>query len=223
MYFPVYLLIALIMIGISLGAARQNRKDAKSDQNLPVLRAPTPDSFAKIDFEVKHGNGITMLLLVPSIIFVLIGVYLVLGTLSDGDGLLGDDGAGVMGLVFIVAWGAGIVLVHYYRRFALHVAGTTMLVTPHFASARVAQPSEIGQLVYIPSPPGFAGICARDTSGRTLFSVNVVDRYFADLVLWLYRVRPDLFTPQLQWRLSLHLGEAGFKPLPGSPESRSNE
>jgi len=196
-----YLLVALIAIGISLGVARQNRNDAKSDRNLPILTAPTPDSFANVDFEVKHRKGIAILLRVPGILFLLIGVLLLVDALSSGYGLFGSGGEGMTGLVFTVVGGICIYLVHYYRRFTLHVTGIAMFITPHFASARVIQPSEIGQLTYISSR--YAGIRAKDTSGRGLFSVTVIDRNFEDLVLWLYRVRRDLFTPQLVVQLKV--------------------
>ena len=199
-----YLLIALIMIGIQLGVARQNRKDAESDRNLPILTDPAPDSIGNVDFEVKHGQGMVILFLVPGVLFLLIGILFIYGSWSGGDGLFGNGGLGMTGLIFAVLGVICIDLVHYYRRFRLHVVGTTMLITPHFASARAIQPSEIGQLAYIASK--YDGIHAKDTSGRGLFSVTVIDRNFGDLVLWLLRVRRDLFTPKLVAQLKVLSG-----------------
>ena len=190
-----YLLIALIAVGIQRGVARQNRKDAESDRNLPILTDPAQDSIGNVDFEVKHRKGMVTLFLVPGILFLLIGILLLWGSWDGGIHLFVDGGMGMTGLIFAVLGVIGIDLVHYYGRFRLHVVGTTMLVTPHFASARTIQPSEIGQLSYISSR--YDGIHAKDASGRGLFSVTVIDRNFEDLVLWLQRVRPDLFTPQL--------------------------
>jgi len=101
LYIGAYLLIALIPIVISVGAARQDRKDAKSDRNLPILTAPTPDSFATIDFEVRYRKGIVIALLVPGILFLLIGVLLV-AWFSDG---LFADGALVATVLVLAAVG----------------------------------------------------------------------------------------------------------------------